>query len=136
MEAILDELLNTALSPQVAADPATGTEKLVASHSRQIHRVPYYQLAAQAQQRLVEQQKQSSRALHDQAAAAAAASDAAVADLRKHHRAEVSSCTQHCMTHSALPDTLSTMPTQHEALPLTCHSTPLDICCDSLSIRL
>lgn len=93
MEAILDELLNTALSPQVAADPATGTEKLIASHSKEIHRVPYYQLAAQAEQRLVEQQKQSSQALHDQADAAAAASNHAVAALRQHHQAEASSAT-------------------------------------------
>ena len=89
MEAILDELLNTALSPQVAADPATGTEKLIAGHSKEIHRVPYYQLAAQAEQRLVEQQKQNMQVLNDQAAAAAAASEAAVAALREHHRAEV-----------------------------------------------
>lgn len=127
MEAILDELLNTALSPQVAADPATGTEKLVASHSKEIHRVPYYQLAAQAEQRLVEQQKQSGQALHDQAAAAAAASEAAVADLRKHHQAEASSLAQ-----SALRATLSIphMPIQHQTLPLTAHSTPPGICCD------
>ena len=93
MEAILDELLNTALSPQVAADPATGTEKLIASHSKEIHRVPYYQLAAQAEQCLVEQQKQSSQALRDQTAAAAAASERAVAALRQHHQAEASTST-------------------------------------------
>ena len=89
MEAILEELLNTALSPQISADPATGTEKLIASHSKEIHRVPYYQLAAQAEQRLEEQQKQSRQALHEQATAAAAASEAAVAALREHHQLEV-----------------------------------------------
>ena len=95
MEAILAELLNTALSPQVSADPATGTEKLIASHGKEIHRVPYYQLAAQAEQRLADHQTQSKQALHDQAAAAAAASEAAVAALREHHQAEVNSC-PHC----------------------------------------
>ena len=109
MEAILDELLNTALSPQVAADPATGTEKLVAGRSKEIHRVPYYQLAAQAEQRLVEQQKQGSQALHDQAAAAAAAAEHAVAALRQHHQAEASSstlstaCRVHLAVHANTP---------------------------------
>ena len=89
MEAILDELLNTALSSQISADPATGTEKVIATHSKEIHRVPYYQLAAHAERQLVEQQKQSSQALHEQATAAAAASKAAVAALRQHHQTEV-----------------------------------------------
>lgn len=99
MEAILAELLNTALSPQVAADPATGAEKVIASHSKEIHRVPYYQLAAQAEQRLADHKKQSRQELHDQAAAAAAASEAAVAALREHHQAEVSSCTRSAAYH-------------------------------------
>lgn len=96
MESILKELLNTALSPQIAADPAPGTERLIASHSREIHRVPYYQLAAQAEQRLTEQQQQSSQALQQQATAAAAAADAAVVALKKSHETEVS-CPCSCM---------------------------------------
>ena len=95
MEAILEELLNTALSPQISADPATGTERLTASHSKEIHRVPYYQLAAQAEQRLEQQQQQSRQALHEQATAAAAASEAAVAALREHHQTEVRLCKFH-----------------------------------------
>lgn len=90
MESILKELLNTALSPQIAADPAPGTERLIASHSQEIHRVPYYQLAAQAEQRLIEQQQQSSQALQQQATAAAAAAEAAVEALKKSHETEVS----------------------------------------------
>ncbi|DBA77071.1 TPA: hypothetical protein ACH3X1_009658 [Trebouxia sp. C0004] len=88
MESILRELLNTALSPQIAADPAPGTERLIASHSREIHRVPYYQLAAQAEQHLIEQQQQSSQALQQQATAAAAAAEAAVVALNKSHETE------------------------------------------------
>ncbi len=90
MESILKELLNMALSPQIAADPAPGTERLIASHSREIHRVPYYQLAAQAEQRLIEQQQQSSQALQQQATAAAAAAEAAVVALKESHETEVS----------------------------------------------
>ncbi|DBA69844.1 TPA: hypothetical protein ACH3X2_012558 [Trebouxia sp. C0005] len=90
MESILKELLNTALSPQIAADPAPGTERLIASHSQEIHRVPYYQLAAQAEQRLIEQQQQSSQALQQQATAAAAAAEAAVEALKKSHETELS----------------------------------------------
>lgn len=89
MEAILSELLNSALSPQITADPAPGTEKLIASHSKEIHRVPYYQLAAQAEQRLIEQEQQSSQVLHQQAAEAAATSEAAIAALQEHHQTEV-----------------------------------------------
>ncbi len=89
MESILKELLNTALSPQIAADPAPGTERLIASHSKEIHRVPYYLLAAQAEQRLIEQQQQSSQALQQQATAAAAAAEAAVVALKESHEAEV-----------------------------------------------
>lgn len=89
MESILSELLNNALSPQIAADPAPGTEKLVASHSKEIHRVPYYQLAAQAEQRLVEQEQQSSQALQQQVAEAAAAAEAAVSALKQQHQTEV-----------------------------------------------
>ena len=89
MEAILNELLNNALSPQVAADPAPGTEKLIAAHSKEIHRVPYYQLAAQAQQRLTEQEQLSSKALQDQAAEAATVKEVAVAALQERHEKEV-----------------------------------------------
>ncbi len=89
MESILKELLNTALSTQIAADPAPGTKRLIASHSREIHRVPYYQLAAQAEQRLIEQQQQSSQALQQQATAAAAAAEAAVVALKESHETEV-----------------------------------------------
>ena len=97
MESILKELLNTALSPQIAADPAPGTERLIASHSLEIHRVPYYLLAAQAEQRLIEQQQQNSQALQQQATAAAAAAEAAVVALKESHETEVScvcSCTR------------------------------------------
>lgn len=97
VESILKELLNTALSPQTAADPAPGTERLIVSHSREIHRVPYYLLAAQAEQSLIEQQQQSSQALQQQATAAAAAAEAAVVALKESHEAEVlcpCSCTR------------------------------------------
>ena len=89
MEAVLNELLNNALSSQIAADPATGAERLVAAHSREIQRVPYYQLAAQAQRSLDEQQQQSSQALQQQADEAAAASKAFVAAMQERHDAEV-----------------------------------------------
>ena len=89
VEGVLNELLNNALSQQIAADPATGAERLIAAHSREIHRVPYYQLAAQAQKCLFEQQQQSSQALQQQADAAAAASKACVAAIQERHKAEV-----------------------------------------------
>ena len=92
MESILSELLNNALSPQIAADPAPGTEKLIASHSKDIHRVPYYQLAAQAEQKLMEQEQQSSQALQQQVADAAAADEAAVTALKQQHQTEVDYC--------------------------------------------
>lgn len=89
MEASLAELVSSALSPVVAADPATGAEQLVPAHSKQVHRVPYFQLAAEAEQRRLQQQQEAAHKLQEQAEAAAAAREAAVAVLKTEHELEV-----------------------------------------------
>lgn len=89
MEASLAELVSSALSPVIAADPATGAEKLVPAHSKQLHRVPYFQLAAQADQQRLQQQQQAADELQRQAETAIAAKEAAVAVLNSEHELEV-----------------------------------------------
>ena len=89
MEASLEELVSSALSPAIAADPATGAEKLVPAHSKQVHRVPYFQLAAQAEQRRLQQEQDAAAELQHQAAAATAAREAAIAVLKSEHELEV-----------------------------------------------
>lgn len=89
MEASLAELVSSALSPVIAADPATGTEKTVPAYSKQVHRVPYFQLAAEAEQRRLLQQKEAAQQLRRQAEAASTAREAAVAVLNSEHELEV-----------------------------------------------
>ena len=89
MEASLAELVSSALSPVIAADPATGAEKLVPAHSKQVHRVPYFQLAAQAEQRRLQQEQDAAEELQRQAEAATTAREAAIAVLKSEHELEV-----------------------------------------------
>lgn len=94
MEASLAELVTSALSPVISADPATGAEKLLPLHMKQVHRVPYFQLAAEAERRCQQQKQASAAELQRQAEAAAVAKESLVTVLQSEHALEVGSALQ------------------------------------------